>query len=149
MRKRRDWFLIADGAHARVVAAGKIPGAYATVWSAESAAAHRKGRDLVSDKPGRGHESANAAHHAIEPRSDPTLGPKRDFCDMIAGHINAQNAEDAFDRLFLIAPPKIGAMLRTHLDTATRGKLCSELHKDLVKIPDAELAVHLDAMPRG
>jgi len=141
---RHIWFLIADGAHARIVSEGKIAGAYATLWTADSADAHHRAHDLMSDRPGRTRESANSAHHAIEPKTDPSLGPKIAFCHIVAAQINAASAERKFDHLFVVAPPKIVALIEAALDLKASAMLEGELHKDLTKVPDGELGTHLD-----
>ncbi len=142
MRHPRTWYAIADGGRARFVEKDAATGAYATQRDFDSAAIHSTTRDLGAERPGRGHESANAAHHAVEPRVDLHQVEKQRFVAEVAASLNAASAEGAFERLVLVAPAYALADLRAGLDAATRAKVVSELQKDLTHTPNADLAGH-------
>ena len=63
-------FLIADGEHARFVAAD-ADNVLRTIRSFDSASAHLAAHDLGSDRPGRDFESARPGSHGVAPRHDP------------------------------------------------------------------------------
>ena len=142
MRHPRTWCAIVDGGRARFVEKDAVSGAYATQRELDSATIHSATRDLGAERPGRGHESAGAAHHAVEPRVDLHDVEKQRFVAAVAASLNAAGAEGAFDRLVLVAPAHALADLRAGLDAGTRAKVAGELQKDLTKTPNADLATH-------
>ena len=142
MRHPRTWYAIADGGRARFVEKDPSTGAYATQRAFDSADIHSTTRDLGAERPGRGHESANASHHAVEPRVDLHQAEKQRFVAEVAASLNAASGEEAFGRLVLAAPAHALADLRAGLDAATLAKVAAELQKDLTKTPDADLAGH-------
>jgi protein required for attachment to host cells len=144
MPRRITWFVLADGSRARFVTRRAEDAGYETAAEYESPDAHVPTREIVSDRPGRVQESANPAHHGVEPRQDAHRARKDAFAEQVAGHLNAASARGAFDALVLYAAPRALAMLRAALDEATRGKIKAEFAKDLTKVPLAELPRHLD-----
>ena len=143
MTKRRiTWFVLADGSRARFVARGPEGQGYAIAEEHESPEAHMPTHELVSDRPGRVRESANAAHHGIEPRQDAHRARKDAFVQQVASRLNAASAAGAFDELVLYVTPHSLGSLRTALDDATRGKIKAEFPKDLTKVPLADLPRH-------
>jgi len=143
MSKRRvTWFVLADGSRARFVTRDPQGQAYAIVEEHESPEAHMPTHELVSDRPGRVRESANAAHHGIEPRHDAHRAQKDSFVQQVASRLNAAAAAGAFDELVLYVAPRALAPLKAALDDATRGKIKGEFPKDLTKIPLAERPRH-------
>ncbi len=142
MRQPKTWYVIADGGRARFVEKNAETGAYATQREFDSAEIHSTTRDLGAERPGRGHESANSAHHAVEPRTDLHQVDKQRFATEVAVSLNAAGADGAFERLVLVAPAHAMTDLKAGLDAATTAKVASEVQKDLAKTPNAELAEH-------
>ena len=142
MRHPRTWYAIADGGSARFVEKDAATGAFATQREFDSADIHSRTRDLGAERPGRGHESGNSAHHAVEPRVDLHQADKQRFVGEVAAILNAAGAEGAFERLVLVAPAHALADLRAGLDAATLAKVTSVLQKDLTHTPNADLAGH-------
>jgi protein required for attachment to host cells len=147
-KRATTWVLIADGGQARVVVPTGMQTRYATLREVVSAAKRTPSHELGTDKPGRMGESASIARHAIEPRADPHEQAKIAFATQIAAVVNEASASNEFDRLILVAPPPFAACLRKALKATVRHKIARELPKDLTKVPDHELARHLDEVPR-
>jgi protein required for attachment to host cells len=139
----RLWVVVADGEHARVLVAGKAPGDYATTYEFTSKDAQRRAGEFGGGAPGRAFESSGSARHAFEPRVDPHLAAKRDFLHWLADWVDQNAGNDAFDRLTLVAPSRCLADLREALGPAARSRLVGVLAKDLVKVPDKDVAGHL------
>ena len=72
------WIVVADGEHARIVAP-REDGALQTHDRIDSKSAHLRSSDLGADHPGRVQESASAARHGAEPRTDPHEAAKERF----------------------------------------------------------------------
>ena len=96
------------------------------------------------ERPGRTHESANSARHAVGPRQDLHRAEKQNFVDEVAKALNEANTRDEFDRLVLVAPAHALGELNHALDAPTRRKIGAQLQKDLTNVPNADLAKHFD-----
>jgi protein required for attachment to host cells len=139
------WFVVSDGSRARFLTPIQGRPEYRVVASYESQEAKLPSRELVSTPPGRAQESANPAHHAIEPRQDPHTGRKAAFAREIASHLKVAGKRGDYDWLILYADPRSLAVLREALDPATRRQVKAEIAKDLTKTPVAELPQHFAA----
>jgi protein required for attachment to host cells len=140
MRKRKTWFIIADGGRARFVERDE-QGAYRTISSFVSTELKASSRDLATERPGRVHESATTARHAIEPKTDPKEAAKEDFVRYVADQV--QSEQENFDDLVLVAPPRVLGQLRETLAKSVADAVTWDLAKDLTKVPDHELSEHL------
>jgi len=136
------WIVVADGEHARVLAP-REDGELQTQERVDSKSAHLRSSDLGADHPGRVQESASAARHGAEPRTDPHEAAKERFARDLGAWLLQSSRQGAFDELVLVAPSHILADLRDSLDKTASDKLRGVLARDLTKIPDHELQPHL------
>ncbi|WP_045835379.1 host attachment protein [Hyphomicrobium sp. 99] len=146
MKPTRTWILIADGEHARMVEAiGKghglheVPG---TETRLDNPPSHLLGRA----EPGRVHESVGYTRHAIEPRSDPHESLEVKFAEQLADQLQRYVEVKAFDRLVIVAPPTMLGYLRKCLAADVTSKLIAEVDKDLTKVPNNDVASHLESV---
>ncbi len=142
MKKARLWYVIADGGRARFVARDD-DGAFRTVASFVSTELHARTSDLGLDRPARVKESASPARHAIEPRRDLHTAAKEDFIRIVAEEIEAGHGRGEFDKLVLVAPPRVLTELKKALSKPIAKMVASDLQKDLTKVPDHDLGAHL------
>jgi protein required for attachment to host cells len=142
MKNPVTWYVLVDGARARIVTRPEATPGYVVVFAEDAAAAHARSRDLMSDRPGHTQESAYSGRHAIEPRHDAHRLDETRFLRSVVAHINRESARGSFDRLVIYAAPRCLATLRDGLDPPTSRKLYGEYAKDLTKIPLAELPLH-------
>jgi protein required for attachment to host cells len=149
MKHPRVWYVVADGGRARILQKRDEHDMFDTISELVSADLHSRSRELGTDRPGRTHESANAAHHAVQPRQDLHQAAKQDFVAEIAKTLNAANAAAEFDQLILVAPSHALRQLLDGLDGLTRKKVASQLQKDLTHVPAGELAKHFSALSGG
>jgi protein required for attachment to host cells len=145
MKKPVTWFLIADGARARIVTRSDPDSRYEVIYAEDSSTMHARARDLVSDRPGRTQESAYSGRHALEPRHDVRRAEESKFVKDVAAHINSESARNRFDRLVIYAAPQCLSVLRAALDPGAMKKLHGEYAKDLTKVPVEELPAHFGA----
>jgi protein required for attachment to host cells len=143
MKHPRTWYVITDGGRARIVQKRDAQDAFDTHREFVSADIHRHTHELGVERPGRGHESANPAHHALQPREDLHRADKRNFVYEVARALNEATARDEFDRLILVAPAHALGELNHALDAPTQRKIVAQLQKDLTNVPNADLAKHL------
>jgi protein required for attachment to host cells len=59
---------------------------------------------------------------------------------MLADH----SAKEAFDRLVIVAPATMLGNLRRMIKPEVRNKIVAEIDKDLTRIPNNEIASHID-----
>ncbi|MBK5198343.1 MAG: host attachment protein [Methyloceanibacter sp.] len=142
MKHARLWYVIADGGMARFVERDEN-GAFRTVLSFVSSELHERSHDLGLDRPARVRESANTARHAIEPRRDLHDAAKEDFVKLVAEKLDAEHGRGQFDKLVLVAPPRVLTELKQHLSKPMAKLVVDGLQKDLTKVPDHDLAQHL------
>lgn len=142
------WALVADAQRARILER-RIPGAG---WSERVEQAleisNPRSHERGSERPGRSHESAGAARHAIEPRSDPHREAKRAFARELAGRLEVAATGGDYAQLLLVAPPAFLGDLRAALGQEAARRLRGSLDKDLTHAPLADIAAHLDDIRR-
>jgi protein required for attachment to host cells len=142
MKHPRTWYVITDGGRARIVQKRDAQDAFDTHREFVSADIHRHTHEFGMERPGRTHESAGSAHHALQPREDLHRADKRNFVYEVARALNEATARDEFDRLILVAPAHALAELNHALDAPAQRKIVAQLQKDLTNVPNADLAKH-------
>jgi protein required for attachment to host cells len=142
MKKKRVWYVIADGGRARFVERDER-GVFRTVSSFVSTELHAKASDLGRDRPTRVMESATPGRSAVEPRRDLKEAAKQDFVKLVAEQIDAEHGRGQFDDLVLVAPPGVLTELRNSLSKPMTELVVDDLQKDLTNVPDHDLAGHL------
>ena len=108
-------------------------------WEAESADQYETGRDRL----GRVQESANSAHHMAEPRMNVHEEIREHFACTIAAALTRAREDKAFDRLVLVAAPKMLGEIKKHLDAKILKCVAAEMPKDLTHYEGEELLQHL------
>lgn len=131
----RVWVVVADGGRARVLGVTGDGRGLAQLREMTSVDARRRTRDLVSDRPGRGYDSASTTRHAITPRQDAQEQARERFVGQLAVMLTEDNRARQFDELILIVAPGLSAKLRDALDEPTRARVRETLVKDLTKAP--------------
>jgi protein required for attachment to host cells len=142
MKRKKIWYVIADGGRARFVMRDE-KGAYRTVLSFVASELHERSRDLGLDRPARVKESATPERHAIEPRRDLKEAAKEEFVKLVAGQLDAEHERGQFDQLVLVAPPGVLTELKNNLSKPIARLVADNLQKDLTKVPDHDLTDHL------
>ncbi|MFI4935898.1 MAG: host attachment protein [Caulobacterales bacterium] len=105
-------------------------------------------------KPRFSHQPKGPVQVSFESASRMRNGPERsgeaarrlaDFAAQIADEVNREEAAGEFERLALVAPPRLLKAIRERLSHAARTKVCMELPRDLTKHPNHELHTWLHA----
>jgi len=148
-RRRNTWFVLADGAKARILQrrAGE-PRNFEVIVSEESMDAQSPSHELATDRPGRSYESATPSRHAVQWKTDPQEAAKLRFEQKVADLVNRAAAEGLFDGLVLVAPPRVLGSIRRELSVQAREHLILEEDKDLLGLPESLLANRLAALLR-
>ncbi|MGG5890083.1 host attachment protein [Falsiroseomonas sp. HC035] len=139
-----EWAVIADAQHCRVFARAAPAGRWDELAERAIEISNPRSHERGTDQPGRVQESATAAHHAIEPRSDPHREAKRAFARQLAERLETAATEGSFGRLTLVAPPPFLGDLRAALLDRARARVVASLDKDLTRLPQAEIVEQLE-----
>jgi len=139
------WILVADGAKARLLEriGANAPLTPASDRCLSESEARIPSREIGADRPGRVHESADTARHAMEPRVDWHRYAKEQFAGSVAKALETAALQKKFEALVLVAPPQALGDLRTALGQHAKALVTSEIAKDLTNLPDHELPAHL------
>jgi protein required for attachment to host cells len=146
MPGRTTWILVADGERARIF---ENDGSDRTLQRAI-------GADLVdpnppthvqgADRPGRVHASVGPGRSAMGD-TDWHQYEKQVFAREIAHRLDDARKHNAFDRLIVVAPPRVLGDLRQSMDDSTAKLVAVEIDKDLTHDAphqlEARLAEHL------
>ena len=144
LKHTRTWILIADGGRARILeTTGKRQGMHPVAGS-QSRLHNPPSRELGRDSPGRVYESVGYARHAVEPRSDPHIALEALFASQLATMLADHSAKDAFDQLVVVAPAAMLGNLRKMIKPEVRNKIVAEVDKDLTRVPNSEIASHIE-----
>ena len=139
------WVLVADGSKARLLerVGANAPLTPATGKCFSESEARSPTRDLGADRPGRVHESADTARHAMEPRVDWHRFAKAQFAKSVARALEKAAVDRKYEALVLVAPPQTLGDLRLALGQHSRALVAGEIAKDLTNLPDHEIPAHL------
>lgn len=145
MKKRVTWFLVGDGARARIYANDGPGKGLKPALGYALIANNKPSREIGSDSPGRTFASAGTDRHAMEPATDPHRHEQREFARKIADLLDEQQRRKAFDRLVISAAPQMLGDLRNALPQQVRDKVHDEINKDYSKANQQDLEKHLAA----
>lgn len=144
MRPKTTWFLVADGARARIYATEGRALDLKPVFAHEFAAPTRApNRAADSDKPGRSFDSAGQGRHAMEREVNWQTHEKQMFSKALARELEQGANRNAYDRLVLVAAPEILGFLRDDLGKNAARLVVAEINKDLTHLDALRLSEHL------
>ncbi|HEY1930179.1 MAG TPA: host attachment protein [Caulobacteraceae bacterium] len=133
--------VLADSRNARIVLRNRDGG-----MEAIQALSCEAEPGFTHDNRGRVFESATHARHALAPRTGREGARRRAFARAIAVAVDAAVAEGTVKFLVLAAPSRLLKDVRDQLGHPARSVVVGEIHKDLMKAPEADLENRLDEM---
>lgn len=143
------WFVLADGAKARILQHRSTePRGFAVIVHEVSPEAQLPSHELATDRPGRSYESAAPSRHAVEWKTDPHEAAKTHFEEKVVDLVNRAAEQGLFDALVLVAPPRVLGGMRKALSDHAKERLVLEEGKDLLKLPEQVLTTRLSALLR-
>jgi protein required for attachment to host cells len=147
MKPTRTYILVADGCRSHLLLSEGRGKPLVEVQGSERFHEIKPDHELSSDRPGRVHESASVLRHAIE-RDDLHRREKERFAQSLANDLEQRYARHEFDRLVIVAAPETLGTIRAALCDKVRAVILSEVPKDLTKIPNTKVKLHLsDNLP--
>jgi protein required for attachment to host cells len=142
--------VVADEHEARFFDVESVRAPMHLAASLEDGAARLHDRDLETDKPGRA-VGANGVRSAMDGERSTRKQYISRFARHIARAIEAARRHQQFDRLVLIAAPRMLGLIRPHLSPPCRALIAAEVAKDLSDV-DARAVrryVPRDALPKS
>jgi protein required for attachment to host cells len=134
--------VVADERQANFFDTRKYGAPLALRASIENPTGGMKDMELETDRPGRrfggGGGAQPANHHGVDGERSTERHELTQFAKEVAQRIDNDRVHHEFDRLVIVAGPKMLGLLRQELPDTCKGVLAGEISKDLLKQgPDA------------
>jgi protein required for attachment to host cells len=100
-------------------------------------------RDLVSDKAGTSSDNRMRRRLAYSTEQSPKERSLINFYEEISDQIDLALNKQKFDRLILIAEPRLLGILRAILPSSVHGVIIQEIHKDLAFATEEQIMERL------
>lgn len=134
---KTTWVVVADSSRARIFErAGRSP-LLQEIDDLVHPEGRSRGRDLASDRAGRTFDSRGHARHAKQPGHSAHEVQVEQFAMDIARRVERGRRAGGFDQMILVAGARFAGRLHRHLTEPTRALLKREVHKNLVRRPEA------------
>lgn len=137
------WILVANASAANVYCNEGPKKGLTKVATLEHAASREKGVDLVTDRPGHSQARGNGRGSYVPSKTPKEIEAER-FALEVARELNHGRTGNAYQRLILIASPHFMGLLNQHLDAHVKQLVSDSIEKDYTKLPEKELAAHLE-----
>ncbi len=137
------WILIAHRSGARVFEAQPPHRSLTLLEHIDHPQGRLQSQELDSDRPGRSHDSLGGQRHGMSSEQSRTEHLAVAFAAELAARLKTAHEAKRYEKLVLVAGPKMLGHLRDALDRQTAAVVSASLDKDLGEIPDHELASHL------
>lgn len=137
------WVMVANSATARFFEA-KSNKELKEVETMSHPESRLHNRDLVSDKPGRGFESAITMRHAKEPKTTPKTVEFENFAESLCHFLEEAHRGGKFSKLYIAANPSFLGILRQtiHKPEITQ-TIVAEYNIDMTQMHVDEIRKHL------
>lgn len=90
-----------------------------------------KNRDLESDKAGRGNDSSGRGRHGVDGERSTRRHLLELFARQVATQVDEARKRNEFNKLVLVAGPRLLGLLREGLPVPSRALVVAEIDKDL------------------
>ncbi|ROT98153.1 host attachment protein [Marinobacter sp. R17] len=127
----KTWIVVADSAHARILATTQRNNVLAEITSLEHEDSRLKEQELVTDKPGRTNDRMGQAQHPME-EPDYRAQEQKAFASNIVETLEEGRQQGRFDHLALVAAPDFLGLLRQSLSKPLSRMVSESVDKNLV-----------------
>ncbi len=135
----RTWVVVGDGSRARLFRIGPRR-EWELIRELEHPAGRAKGRDIVTDRAGRVKQSFSPMRPAMELTKPLHAIEAERFAHAIAKILENGVAENAYERLVLVAPPHFLGLLRATIAPTVSKRVDQTFDKDYTALTPGELA---------
>ena len=140
---RTIWIVVADAGRAQILSKMEGTSGLVSVQHLENAPGRKLDSELVSDEPGRVAKHGIGARSAMEPPTDPHELEAKNFAARLNHRLEAAESQGDYDLLVLVAPPHFLGLLKSELGQGPKRRLSASVGKDLTRLSNSELQVHL------
>jgi protein required for attachment to host cells len=141
----KTWIVVCDASKARFFMTRSGTQEWTLFEEFDYPAGRAKGIELMSDRPGRQLQSQGHMYRpAMDPHTDPRQVEHDRFALSIANVLNDAHANEAFDKLVIVAPPQFLGRIRGHLADRVKKAVYGTLDKDYTSLSQAELRERVD-----
>lgn len=137
------WILVADSAHARILATTARTAMPTEVSRLEHPESRLKESQLVTDQPGRSRENRGQGHAMDE--ASASAHEEEIFAGEIVQALDKARQDGRFNSLVLVAPPRFLGTLRQKLHGPLEKLVIESIAKNLVN--DDERVIHQNIFP--
>lgn len=135
----RTWVLVGDGSRARLFKVS-APRDWELIRELEHPETRAKARDLVTDRQGRVKQSASPMGPAMQLTKPLHAIESERFAHSVAKVLESGLADNAYDRVVLVAPPHFLGLLRATIAPTVAKRVELTLDKDYTALRADELA---------
>ena len=126
--------VVADESEANFLAMNGCRAPLQLLSRLENESARLYERDLETDRPGRSFDRIGAGRHAIDGERSTQRQQQVRFAKRIAEALERARKDRAFDRLVVMAAPRMLGLLRDAMPDTSRAAVVAEVPKDLVHV---------------
>lgn len=142
---QKTWVLVAD-AHGAEIWTCNARQEIHLIKAIEPKQAHQFQRQINSDKPGRAFATSGGRRSTLESHHEPLDQERAVFVLDLAAELKKEAADGSFDKLALIAPPKMLGALRGAIGEPTTFKVIADQPKDLMKLSRTDMEAHIRSL---
>lgn len=128
--KSKWWIVVANSSFAEIYAFHPARD-FHRIRYIENPEGRKKSGEIINQRPGRSNTSMRTARYALSPRTDIHKHEQQLFAQVLSDHLEQGVAENAYERLALICPPKFLGELRSCLSENVRKLVNKEFNKEL------------------
>ncbi|MFD1215704.1 MULTISPECIES: host attachment protein [Microbulbifer] len=139
----KAWVLVANHTHARLFEGEKRAKTLHEIESMVYPEGRMKGRDLITDAPGRSFDSSGEGRHAMSPSTGLRKQGAQKFARDIAHALEKGRVEGRYDKLYIVAEPSMAGTLRMSMSSPTLATIAGESRKNLVTCDSEKIRAEL------
>lgn len=149
------WILVSDASRARLFVGQKKNQPWTLLESIDHPESRAKGKDLVTDRPGRVAQSGGSnssggpgspgkgSRSGMEPPTSPKEVEHEQFARFLADFLAKGLREQAYSSILLVANPHFLGLLRTMMDEQVKKHVKATVDKDYTSLHQKELQERL------
>ena len=141
------WVLVADSGRSRLFSWTEPKGGLTEIQDDVNPAARLREGELISDRPGAGHESHGHGQHPKAPEHSAKAQSSQEFARELAQHLKDALNRHEYERLVLVSPPEFLGILRGELDSEVCHLVEEVIGLDLTKLTPEEIGKRLPPLP--
>ena len=140
------WILVAHRSGARIFEQAHTHTGLRLVASIDHPAGRLREGEIKADRPGRVIDRYGSHRHGVAREESSVDRYAADFARELAEELREARLAKRYERLLLVAGPKLLGRLRDALDRDTAGLVMASLPRDLQDITERELPSHLEGV---